>query len=49
MQYRHLQMSKISFVVVWKTFIKLKHIKIFNTVHISNDKTVSKEAPEYDY
>ena len=32
-----------------KRFIRLKHIKIFETVQKSNNKTVSKEAPEYNY
>ena len=30
-------------------FIRLKHIKIFEKIQKSNDKIVSKEAPEYDY
>ena len=30
-------------------FIKLKHITIFELVQKSNNKIVSKEAPEYDY
>ena len=29
--------------------MRLKHIKIFETVQISNDKIVSKEVSEYDY
>ena len=29
--------------------MRLKHIKIFKTVQKSNNKTISKEAPEYDY
>ena len=32
-----------------KRFIRLKHIKIFETVQKSNNKIVSKEAPEFDY
>ena len=32
-----------------KCFIRLRHIKIFETVQKSNNKIVSKEAPEYDY
>ena len=32
-----------------KRFIGLKHIKIFKTMQKSNNKIVSKEAPEYDY
>ena len=32
-----------------KCFIRLKHIKIFDTVQKSNDKIFPKEAPEYDY
>ena len=32
-----------------KRSIRLKYIKIFETVHKSNNKIVSKEAPEYDY
>ena len=36
-------------VVVGKCFIRLTHIKIFETVQKSYDKIVSKEAPEYDY
>ena len=32
-----------------KGFIRLKHIEIFETVQNSNNKIVSKEAPEYNY
>ena len=32
-----------------KWFVRLKHIKIFETVQKSNDKIATKEAPEYDY
>ena len=32
-----------------KSFIRLKHIKTFETVQISNKEIVSKEDPEYDY
>ena len=32
-----------------KPFIRLKLIKIFETVQKSNNKIVSKEVPEYDY
>ena len=39
----------IPFLVAQKRFIRLKHIKIFETVQKSNDKIVSKEAPEYGY
>ena len=31
-----------------KGFIRLKHIEIFETVQNSNNKIVSKEAPEHD-
>ena len=46
MQCQHLQMARIS---LRKRFIRLKHTKTFETVQKSNDKIVSKEAPEYDY
>ena len=50
MQYRHLQTARISFVVVGKTLYQTKvYIKIFKAVQKSNNKIVSKEAPEYDY
>ena len=39
-------MTRMSFVVVKKTLYK--HIRIFETVFKSNDKIVSKKAPEYD-
>ena len=29
--------------------MRLKHIRIVETVQKSNDKIVSKEGPEYDY
>ena len=32
-----------------KGFIRLKHIEIFEMVQNSNNKIVSKEAPEYNY
>ena len=32
-----------------KRFIRLNHIKIFETVQKLYDKIASKEAPEYDY
>ena len=32
-----------------KCFIRLQHIKIFETVQKSSDKIVSKEAPENNY
>ena len=32
-----------------KCLIRLNHINIFEKVQKSNDKIVSKEAPEYDY
>ena len=41
MQYRHLEKRWLE-----KRFIRLKHIKIFEMVQQSNDKIVSKEAPE---
>ena len=50
MQYRHLQLARISFVVIRKTLYQTsQHIKIFEKVQKSNDKIVSKESPEYDY
>ena len=48
MQYRHLQMAAISFVVVGEMLFRLKYIKIFELLQKSNNKIVSKEALEYD-
>ena len=49
MQYQLLQMARIPLWSLGKCFIRLMRIKIFETVRKSNDKIVSKEAPEYDY
>ena len=49
MQYQLLQMARISFAVVGKHFIRIKHIKIFETVQQLNNKIDSKKAPEYGY
>ena len=49
MQYR--QHRKWLEYLLWplgKGFIRLKHIKIFEKAQKSNEKIVSKEAPEYD-
>ena len=47
MQFLHVQMARL-----WslgKCFIRLKHIKIFETMQKSNNKIISKEAPGNDY
>ena len=49
MQYR--QHRKWLEYLLWplgKGFIRLKHIKSFEKVQKSNEKIVSKEAPEYE-
>ena len=51
MQYRHLQMVRISLVVMslGKHFIRLKHMEIFKTMQKSYNKILPNEGPEYDY
>ena len=49
MQYLHLQMVKMYFVVVGKCFMMLPHIKIFETVQKLNSRIVSKDAAQWDY
>ena len=50
MQYWHLQLARISFVVIGKMLYQTsQHIKIFETVQKSNNKIVSKDSPKYDY
>ena len=41
-------MARISLWSLGKRFIRLKHIKVFETVQKSNGKFISEEAPEYD-
>ena len=48
MQYQRFKWLEYLLWSLGKHFIRLKHIKIFETMQKSNYKIVPKETPEYD-